>query len=597
MKPQSVLLTLGTSFSFLMGRAQAPVVTSLVPLANARSVGRTSPITATFSQALSSSAVSGLKVYAPQRGGLRTQGATPVLVSANSLSFTPGSAFMPGEQVSLSLTKAVASASGPLASPLVRQFTVATGGTGQGTFLTGPMMTPESPSRGTAVGDVDGDGDLDVALAQGTLGGVRLLLNGGNAAGSGTGVFSSGPLVAVGGSPQAVALADVDGDGDLDLLATNYESSATTVSVRLNGLNASGTNQGTFGGGQEVAVGQQPYGLALGDVDGDGDLDLVVSNSSGRSVSIRLNGGDASGSMTGLFSAGETLALPIPSTPTGIALGDVDNDNDLDLLVTDGYNGTVRVYPNQGYAGSPGSSQFGSPTVLALGNSPVDVVLGDIDGDNDLDIAVSTLTNSWVGLFFNGSGAGGSMGTFGTPTVLTSVSTPTRIALTDVDADGDLDLLVANTGFTTLGVYLNGGNNLGGGTGTFVSLADKALPTPPYGLAVGDFDNDGDVDVVTSSNGGSRPSSVFNGGTGVLATQPSTLPSALRIFPNPTAGLPHVEVSGSPTAEQVVLLDALGRVLQTVPLQAQTATLDVAGLSPGLYVIRVGLQIGRLLVE
>jgi hypothetical protein len=166
-------------------------------------------------------------------------------------------------------------------------------------------------------------------------------LNGGDNTGSNTGLFSQGSTVLLNDGPYGLALGDVDGDGDLDLVTAN--SSGNRVSVRLNGGDNSGSNTGLFSQGSEIRVTGGPQNVALGDVDGDGDLDVVTANLLNNTASVRLNGGDDSGSNTGLFSQGSTL--PVGTRPFSIALGDVDGDGDLDLVTAN--TGTVSVRLNQ----------------------------------------------------------------------------------------------------------------------------------------------------------------------------------------------------------------------------------------------------------
>jgi hypothetical protein len=254
------------------------------------------------------------------------------------------------------------------------------------------------------VGDVDGDGDLDLLTANhgssaSSGNTVSVRLNGGNATGSNTGVFSSGSDTPVGTTPQVLTLGDVDGDGDLDLLSSNFATS--TVSVRLNGGNALGSGLGIFSNGSDVVVGASPIGVAVGDVDGDGDLDLLCANYAGGTVSVLLNGGDATGTNTGTFSNGSTVT--VGTSPINIAVADVDGDGDLDFLTASYLStGTVSVRLNGGNASGGGLGTFSNGSTVNVGSSPFNLTTGDVDGDGDLDLLTSNNGSGTVSVRLNG---------------------------------------------------------------------------------------------------------------------------------------------------------------------------------------------------
>ncbi|HEX8350777.1 MAG TPA: Ig-like domain-containing protein, partial [Hymenobacter sp.] len=241
---------------------------SLSPARNAQSVPRTTAVTATFDEPLSLEAApqQALKIFSTQ--STRKQAATTT-VSGNTIKLTPGSGagFKPGETISATITTAVQGSSGQnLAKPQVFQFIAATSPS-TGTFNGDSELTVGNNTTNATLGDIDGDGDLDLLTANyNNKGTVTVRLN------NGKGAFSGNQEVAVGPGPYQVVLGDVDGDGDLDLLTPNANTTINTVSVRLN------DGKGTFGGTQEVKVGENPHAVALGDVDGDGDLDLLAAN-------------------------------------------------------------------------------------------------------------------------------------------------------------------------------------------------------------------------------------------------------------------------------------------------------------------------------
>jgi hypothetical protein len=512
------------------------------------------------------------------------------VVSGNTLTFASTAySFLPGETVTTVVRKTAASAGGTLARPQVRQFTTAAGGPGRGSFGGGSNLAIGGEPFGMALADVDNDGDLDALVAHyGLYGGptpdaVSVRLNGGDATGSNTGVLSGSQTVQVGSQPRGMAVGDLDGDGDLDFVTVNFNSN--TVSVRLN----NGT--GTFGGTQEVAVRQGPLYVVLGDIDADGDLDILTANDDSlNTVSIALNGGDATGSNTGVFSRGYYQFFS--GRMNNLTLGDVDNDGDLDLLVLNYSGKSLGVYLNSNT--SPGS--FNPSSTVALSDNSYSATLGDVDGDGDLDLLVPYNGGSVVNLRLN-NGAGG----FTAAPDIAVDPNPFKANLADVDADGDLDLVTINQGSQwAFSVRLNGGDATGSNTGVFSGGQRVGLPDRPFDMAVGDMDGDGDLDLVATNaytpySTTATLSVRLNGGSAPLATAPSTAPAALTAAPNPATG--RVALTLPPAATAAELLDALGRPVRRVSAVAGAATLDVAGLTPGLYLVRAAGQVARLVVE
>jgi len=570
--------------------AQAPTLTTLSPAANARAVSRSAAVVATFSQPLTAASAGALRVYSSQRGGQLARGAKPAVVSGNTLTFTPtASPFLPGETVTAIVRKTAAGAGGALARAQVQQFTTAAGGPGRGAFGGGSSVPIAPEAYSMALADVDNDGDLDaLALHYGlysspTPNSVSVHLNGGDASGSNTGVFSNGSSVGVGKQPRRMAVGDIDGDGDLDLVTANFN--ANTVSVRLN------NGAGVFSGSQEVAVRENPLMVALGDVDADGDLDILTANDDGlNTVSIALNGGSSTGSNTGLFPS--PYYLFASGRLNGLALADVDNDGDLDLLLLSYAGKSVDIYLNSN--GYPGS--FNASSSVALTSSAEFLAMGDVDGDGDLDMLVPNNAGNTVNLRLN-NGAG----KFTAAPDIAVDPNPFKAALADVDADGDLDLVTTNQGSQwAFSVRLNGGDATGSNTGVFSGGQRVGLSYRPFDTAVGDMDGDGDLDLVATNAYVDYANPAYlsvrlNGGSGPLAAATAAAPAALTVAPNPAAG--RVVLTLPPAATAAELLDALGRPVRRVPALAGTATLDVTGLAPGLYLVRAAGQVARLVVE
>ncbi|HEX8681119.1 MAG TPA: FG-GAP-like repeat-containing protein [Ardenticatenaceae bacterium] len=370
---------------------------------------------------------------------------------------------------------------------------------GTGVFTPHPV-TPSfgsGNSQGVALGDMDGDQDLDAVVANLTEGETVWLNNG-------AGSFTPHPTTPdfEAGNSQDVALGDLDGDGDLDaIFAIDNGSQGGPETVWLNdgagNLTAHPTTP-TFGAEGSMAV-------ALGDLDGDQDLDAVVANYYYQPETVWLNDG------AGNFS-------PHPTIPTffdnslsqDVALGDLDGDGDLDAVLAEASgNGPEAVALNDGTGGftlHPATPRFGA-------NDSYDVALGDIDGDQDLDALIANLGNfdspgyEWHETVWLNDGAGNFTAHPTTPHFGGEYSE--ALALSDIDGDADLDAVAANTASTSAEtVWLNDG------AGNFT--AHPTTPTFGAGnsadIALGDLDGDGDPDAVVANYEGEAETVWLNNG-------------------------------------------------------------------------------------
>lgn len=389
-------------------------------------------------------------------------------------------------------------------------------------------------TESVVLGDVDGDGDLD--LVAGNFGQKSALyLNDG-------GVFSATPAWQTGTADRTytLALADVNADGALDLICGNAQQSTTLY-----------LNEGIVFSANPIWVGR-PGGrvtsVALGDIDGDGALDLaaggldsgnVVYRNIGRSfpeaptwrsgrldrtrnlalADINADGrpdlvcGNTRGASSylnegGSFGPSPSWVLENGDSTTAVALGDVDGDGRPDLLC--GITGTAeahsKLYRNEGGRFATNPSWISGPASFTWA-----AVLGDIDGDRDLDLV---LGNQYAGntLYRNDGGALSSEPSWSsTPPVFTSA-----LALGDLDGDGGPDLVCGN-GLTSTTVYPNAGSSFS--ANPTWSSTDAALT---LSLALGDVDGDGDLDLVCGNSGFASPgkTTLYRNEGGRLVTVP-----------------------------------------------------------------------------
>jgi hypothetical protein len=374
-----------------------------------------------------------------------------------------------------------------------------------GLAFAGPFVLPSGPTHATAVvvADLEPDGDVD-AVVSGFTGEKVLYLN----AGTGLQVVPTA-FPAAGDGTLGLAAADVDGDSDVDLFAANY---GTTNHLYLNdGAAAFTASSAAFPG-----FSSSPKAVVLLDVEGDGDRDAFVSDPNGVDRLFINNG-------AGVFTGAPAQLPQAPGTHASAA-GDCNGDGWVDLVASGGYyNPGHRLYLNGG-AGTFVDASPNLPTIAAY-RGPV--VLGDLDGDFDLDAIVGT--GGGLAQFVNG---GTGVFTLGAPPVMQPVGAVPSAALGDVDGDADLDLyVVASPAWPCVGCTPLGGQdhlfrNAGGGV--FVDVTASSLPLENdegTSVALGDVDGDGDLDALLGRTA-TQPRLYLNNGSGVFTDATSQLPVA-----------------------------------------------------------------------
>ncbi|HXI70466.1 MAG TPA: VCBS repeat-containing protein [Verrucomicrobiae bacterium] len=298
----------------------------------------------------------------------------------------------------------------------------------------------------------------------------------------------------VGHAPGWVTAADANGDGRLDLICANYTDNTLTILTNSGG--------GVFGSNATLNVGNRPASVVAADLRNLGKVDLICANfggGGGKTLTVLTNNGN------GVFGSNVTLTAGIG--PTAIAVGDFNADGKLDLVCANtGTNGnegtTLTVFTNNG------SGVLVSNLALSVGSEPLSVATTDVNGDGKLDIVCANGLGNSISVLTNKGGA-----KFATSATITVGTGPSCVVAGDVNGDGKADLITANTSANTLTVVTNK-NNGSGGFVTSVTLSLPplgAIPALPEGVAIADLNGDGKLDLVSanSDNGFGGTLSVF----------------------------------------------------------------------------------------
>ncbi len=301
-------------------------------------------------------------------------------------------------------------------------------GNGMGGFGSAMNYNSSTSPYSVAVGNFNGDMNQDLVVANSGGSNVFVLL------GDGMGGFSGATNFQVGLNPISVAVADFNNDMNQDLAVANFGGFfAGTVSILL------GTGTGTFGPATNFGVRTQPSFVAVGNFNGDSNLDLAVSNFGSNNVSI------LSGTGTGAFLTEPNVN--VGTGPVSVAIADYNSDGKDDLAVANYNSDNVMIRPGTG------SATFTNGQTVTAGTNPIAIVTADFNGDLKPDLAVANsgsnnvrmLLNSGNGLFNSGLG----VNTFAVGTG------PNALVTGDFNGDGRIDFATANSSANSASVLLN----------------------------------------------------------------------------------------------------------------------------------------------
>ncbi|CAH1088188.1 FG-GAP-like repeat-containing protein [Candidatus Nitrotoga sp. 1052] len=354
---------------------------------------------------------------------------------------------------------------------------------------------------------------------------------------------------AVGINPYWIALGDFNADGNLDISVTNPGSN--TVSILL------GNGNGTFQPAINSITGSAPQGIVVGDLNGDGKLDLAIANNGASTVSILLGNGD------GTFLPKTDYAMG--SLSFALTVGDFNSDGKLDVAAVNQSSNNVSIRLGNG------DGTFQAVANFATQSDPRSVTVGDFNADGKLDLAIGNFSpsSSTVSILL-----GNGDGTFQPATNLAAGLNPFSVAVRDLNSDGKLDLAVASFGAASVSILL------GNGDGTFAPRTSFATGAGPRTVVIGDMNGDGQLDIAVSNQTAGTASILVGNGDGTFQAATSFVtggsPRSIAIGDFSSDGRLDLVSGNGSSANVSVLLNTSIAPLAALAVQSGTPQITLA---------------------
>lgn len=409
--------------------------------------------------------------------------------------------------------------------------------------------------RSIFAADIDGDGDMDILSASSGDNKVAWYENT-----DGLGTFGVQHIIMDGAiGATAVLAADLDGDNDLDVLSVSSFDAKIAWYENTDGA-------GNFGA-QQVISNQCQYAMsvAVADIDNDGDLDVLSASLSDDKLAWYENTDG-----TGNFGEQQIISTEADAI-LFIQTADINNDGLMDVVSASMADGKVAWYENM-------NGSFSSQKIITDDlNQPRSVYCADIDNDGDIDVFAASSADNTVSWYENTDGTGN----FSTKKVIANdVVGAVSVICADVDLDGDLDVLSSSYNTNIVMWYENTD-----GTGNFSDrnvISNTAQG--PNQLYVADLNGDTKSDVMVACEAGNKL--VWYKNQAEISVSEITEKVDCKVYPQPVIDKLQIDL-GQQTIQKIAVFNLFGKKVQQLSFEQKEATLDMSAYNSGMYLLKI----------